>query len=88
MSTKVTINVVDEDLEYSHSPWDAADMALYHVNKILKERGIDIKFEVNNCDDDEYLEEYWNAEHPNYNGGVIIEESESKDDCDFMDKLI
>ncbi|WNA16148.1 hypothetical protein XaC1_512 [Xanthomonas phage XaC1] len=48
MSTKVTLHVSDEDMEYAHSPWTSAESALQAVNKVLKERGIDIEFEVLN----------------------------------------
>ncbi|AFC21831.1 hypothetical protein GAP32_379 [Cronobacter phage vB_CsaM_GAP32] len=88
MSTKVTFKVNDEDMEYARSIWDSADYVLSEVNRILAERGIDIKFNVDNCDEDEYLEQYWNADHPDYNGGIIIEESEKVDECSFMDEQI
>ena len=88
MSTEVRFKVTDSDMEYARSIWDSADYVLYHVNKILAERGVGISFELDNCDEDEYLEEYWNNEHPDYNGGIIIEEKSDSDECDFMDKLI
>ena len=88
MSTNVTFKVTDEDMEYARSIWDSADYVLSEVNRILAERGIDIKFDLDNCDEDEYLEEYWNEEHPDYNGGIVIEETAKNDECDFMDNLI
>ncbi len=88
MSTKVTFKVTDEDMEYARSIWDSADYVLSEVNRILAERGIDIKFNVDNCDEDEYLEEYWNTEHPDYNRGIVIEETAKEDECFFMDNLI
>lgn len=48
MSTKVTLHVSDEDMEYARSPWTSAESALQAVNKVLKQRGIDIEFEVEN----------------------------------------
>lgn len=88
MSTKVTFNVCDEDMEYARSVWDSADYVLSEVNRILSERGIDIEFEVENhgCD---LPEEFWNEEHPDFNStGLVIEESATTDDCSFMDDLI
>lgn len=46
MSTKVTLHVSDQELEYSNDPWDAAYITLVAVNHILKEKGIDITFKV------------------------------------------
>jgi hypothetical protein len=89
MSTNVTFKVTDEDMEYAHSIWDSAEYVLGQVNKILAERGIDIKFDVDVCyEEEDMLEEYWNIEHPDYNGGVVIVETPKNDDCTFMDDLI
>lgn len=89
MSTEVTFKVIDEDMEYARSIWDGAEYVLRHVNKILAERGIDIKFDVYNCyDDKDWLEEYWNEEHPDYNGGIVIVETPKVDECSWMEKLV
>lgn len=48
MSTKVTLHVCDEDMDYAHSIWDAAELALQAVNKVLKEKGVDIQFDLDN----------------------------------------
>lgn len=89
MSTKVTFNVTDEEMDYARSVWDSAEYVLSQVNKILAERGIDIEFDVHNCyEEEDWLEEYWNDEHPDYNGGIVIVETPKKDDCSFMDDLI
>lgn len=89
MSTEVTFKVTNEDMEFARSIWDSAEYVLSEVNKILAERGIDIKFDVDNCyEEEDWLEEYWNEKHPNYNGGVVIVETPKNDDCSFMDNLI
>lgn len=46
MSTKVTLHVSDQDIDYAHDAWYAAEHVLYAVNKILAEKGIDITFNV------------------------------------------
>lgn len=88
MSTSVTFKVTDEDMEFAHSVWDGADYVLFEVNRILAERGIEIKFSIDNCDADEYLEQYWNEDHPDFNRGIVIEETEKVDECSFMDEQI
>jgi hypothetical protein len=85
MSTKVTFNVCDEDLEYARSVWDSADFVLGHVNELLKQRGIDIKFEVENHGWIEDMpEKYWNEDLDDYNGsGIeIVETLDSNDDME------
>ena len=47
MSITVNINVCDSDMEYSHNLWDAGEMILSDVNKVLKELGIDVEFNLN-----------------------------------------
>ncbi|EBS4516477.1 hypothetical protein DQT32_03490 [Salmonella enterica subsp. enterica serovar Braenderup] len=75
--TKVEINACDMDLEYARSMWDAGHNVLYHVNQVLKDRGINIEFELNTFDEEEYPEEFWNEEHPEYNStGVVIKETD------------
>lgn len=51
MSTKVTLHVSDQDLEYSNDPWDAAYLALQAVNQVLKEKGVDISFKIHDHGD-------------------------------------
>lgn len=70
MTTKVTLNFCDTDMEFSHTPWDAADMAIYEVNRILKERGIDIEFTCIAHGEEDFPEKYWNEEHPDYTTDV------------------
>ena len=72
MSTKVIFNVCDEDMEYCRSPWDSADYVLNEVNRILKERGITIQFDIENhgCTED-IPEKYWNEDLDDYNAGGI-----------------
>ena len=47
MSTKVTLHVADSDMDYARTVWDSAKMALDAVNKVLKDKGVDITFEIN-----------------------------------------
>lgn len=44
---KVTINLTDSDFEYLMDELEVAEMILGTVNQILKERGVNIKFDVN-----------------------------------------
>lgn len=85
MSTKVTFNVCDEDMEYCRSVWDSADYVLGTVNRILKERGIEIEFDIKNygCAED-MPEKYWNEDAPDYNqeGIEIVETQSSTEDME------
>lgn len=85
MSTKVVFNVCDEDMEYCRSPWDSADYVLNEVNRILKERGITIEFEIeNHGGSGDMPEKYWNEDAPDYNedGIEITETPDSTEDME------
>ncbi|SOK58667.1 hypothetical protein [Yersinia phage fHe-Yen9-04] len=77
MSTKVILNVCNSDLEYAHSAWDGAEISIYRINEVLKERGIDIQFYLETHEEDEYPDKFWNESNPEYNPtGIEIEEHE------------
>lgn len=79
MKTKVTFNVCDEDLYYIRTHWEPAEIVLYSVNKILRERGISIEFILE--DHDHLPEQYWNENHPDYKeDGIDIEEIKEIED--------
>lgn len=85
MSTKVTFNVCDEDMEYARSVWDGADYVLRNVNRILKERGIEIDFKIENHGWSEDMpEKYWNEDAHDYipDGIEIVETPENIDDME------
>ncbi len=85
MSTKVTFNVCEEDMDYARSAWDAAEYVLSHVNTILEKRGIAIEFDVENhgCSGD-MPEKYWDEEHEDYkpDGIEIVETPDSTEDIE------
>lgn len=73
MSTKVTLHVSDEDMDYAHSVWDAGDVALQAVNQVLKEKGIDIEFELENHGCAENVPDEFYGEH---NEWIEVKEDE------------
>lgn len=75
--TEVELNYCDLDLDFARTGWDSAYMVLSQVNEFLRDRGIDIKFDLIAHAEDEYPEEFWNEEHPEYNStGIVIKESD------------
>ena len=71
--SKATIHVDSTDFEYAHSITDIIENILVDVNFTLKEQGIDFEFALFEHCDGEMPPQYYDNEHPDYTGNIVIE---------------
>lgn len=71
---EVEIHATPTCYEWCSDPLDIARAVLYDVNLALKNAGVDMTFSFVEHPDDDFPEELWDNDHPEYTGHVITKD--------------